>query len=103
MILMVGARRTSTPLLRTSRPSARVSSSTRSSLQVAASATGQGNEVDGLAGAKRDPTTPARPSAPLLRAKPEVLCPLRTHSARTLHIPAARSRDNPAFEPASTG
>src|SRR5258708_14145320 len=59
MMFMVGARRTSTPLLRASLPSAVAISSTRSTSHVAAMATGQGSEVEGLEGSKGAPLPPA--------------------------------------------
>src|SRR6266513_2286845 len=75
MMLTVGARRTSMPLLRTSRPSAVVSSLTRSGSQLAPRATGQGSDVDGLAGSMRVPRTPAGPSDMTMGRKPMALSP----------------------------
>src|SRR6202165_1780971 len=75
MMFMVGARRTSTPLPRTSWPNALAISSTRSTSQVAAMATGQGSDVDGSEGSKRMPLTPAGPSDVISGRNPTALSP----------------------------
>src|SRR6266851_9627246 len=81
-MLTVGARSTSTPRARVSRPRAWATSWTSLSSQVAASATGQGKEEDGRDASKRVPRTPAGPSDMTIGRKP------RSFSAYSLQLSA---------------
>src|SRR5258706_6272953 len=102
MMFMVGARRTSTPLLRASFPSAVAISSTRSTSHVAAMATGQGSDVDGFDGSKRVPLTPAGPSEVSSGRNPTALSPCSAQESAPVNSRTFCSRVSRATRPDSS-
>src|ERR1700694_2503562 len=102
MMFMVGARRTSTPLLRASWPSAVAIYSTRSTSHVAAMATGHGNDVDGLEGSKRMPLTPAGASEVISGRNPTALSPCSAQESAPVNRRIFCSRVSWATRPDSS-
>src|SRR5207248_4844851 len=75
--------------------------STRSSSQVAASATGQGNDVDGFAGSNRVPRTPAGPSETMIGRRPTALSPCSAQESAPVSRRTFCSRVSRATRPDS--
>ena len=102
MTLIVGASRTSTPLLLASVPSAAASAWTRAGSQVAPSADGQGRLAAGLRSSMVMPRTPAGPSDTTMARNPMA----GSGQVRQLSAPVSRrtlsSRESAASRPRSS-